>query len=140
FIQLKHALTTAPVLCHYNESLPVILICDASGYGIGSSLNHTIDGHERPINYHSRTLNPHEQKYSITEREALAIIFGISKNRSYLIGRKFKIITDHHALCYLYSLRDPHGRVARWLLYLMNFDFEVDYRLGKANCVVDCLS
>lgn len=140
FVQLKHALTTAPVLCHYSEDLPVILICDASGYGIGASLNHVIDGHEKPINYHSRTLNPHEQKYSITEREALAIIFGISKNRSYLIGRKFKIITDHHALCYLYSLRDPHGRVARWLLYLMNFDFEVEYRLGKANCVVDCLS
>lgn len=133
-------LSQPPVLIHFQDDKPLVLVCDASGKGIASVLCHDLDGEERPIAFHSRTLNSHEQKYTVSEQELLAIIHGIKKNRQFLVGRRFKIVSDHHSLCFLLNLKDPHGRLARMALYLCNYDFDIHHRKGKDNCVADCLS
>lgn len=111
-------LSSEPVLVRFKEQQPLFLICDASGSGVGSVLCHIIDGQERPIGFHSRTLNRHEVNYTVSEQELLAVIHGIKKNRQFLVGRHFTIITDHHSLCFLLNLKDPHGRLARMPLFL----------------------
>lgn len=51
----------------------------------------------------SRKLKPNGQNYSVTELEALAIIGAVDKLLNYLLGRRFRIITDHCALCAVFK-------------------------------------
>ena len=60
--------------------------------------------------------------------------------RQYLFGKRFQIITDHCSLCYLMRIKNPNGRIARWALFLQDFDFEIVYKLGKTHKDADALS
>jgi hypothetical protein len=80
FDYIKSVITSAKCLTHYDPKLEVRLATDASSYGLGTVLSHIMpDGVERPIAFTSRTLTVAEQNYSQIEREALSIIFGVSK-------------------------------------------------------------
>ena len=79
FKHVKNLLKSSRVLVHFDDQLPLILSCDASPYGVGAVLSHRMpDGSERPVGYASRTLAKAEQKYSQFDKEALAIVFGVS--------------------------------------------------------------
>lgn len=98
FIAAKNALQEDSVLVHYDESKPLILTCDASPYGIGAVLSHTMsDGADRPVVY---GLTKPEQGYAQIEREALAIVFEVQKFHYYLYGRQFTIQSDHKPLSF----------------------------------------
>lgn len=60
FNALKQALLTAPVLAHPNYKLPMTILPDACGYGIGAVLAQTGDRGEQPIAYASRLLSKSE--------------------------------------------------------------------------------
>ena len=69
------------------------------------------------------------------------MIFALKKWRHYLHGGpRFKIITDHLALKWLMSLKDPRGRLARWMVEVQGYDFEVSHAPGSCLSVPDCLS
>ena len=65
-----------------------------------------------------RTLNDAQLNYSTTEKELLAVIFALDKFRSYLIGTKVIVFTDHAALRYLLTKKDSKPRLIRWILLL----------------------
>ena len=60
--------------------------------------------------------------------------------RQSLLGKKFKIQTDHRALVWLHNVKDPSSRLLRWRLRMEEYDYEIEYVKGKENKVADCLS
>ena len=67
-------------------------------------------------------------------------MFGLRKFEHILRFRKFRIYTDASSLKYLYNLKNPKGIMARWLLELQTYDFEVIHKPGKLNGNADKLS
>lgn len=140
FRLLKDLLISAPVLAHYDPSLPIELRVDASGYGLGAILLQERDNVKHPIAYASRSLTKAETNYSTTEKECLAAVWALNYFRAYVWGHKVFIVSDHHALCWLKTIKEPAGRLARWSLKLQDCDYEVRHKSGKAHADADCLS
>lgn len=67
-------------------------------------------------------------------------MWAVKHFRPYLFGRKFKIVTDHKPLTWLFSIKDPGSRLVRWRLKLEEFDYEIIYKAGKMNTNADALS
>ena len=117
-----------------------LLHTDASGAGIGATLNVLRDGVELPVAYYSKQLQGAQHRYSATELEGLAMFKAINFFAHYLWGKHFDVVTDHSALVYLLKSKTLNNRLHGWSLQLMNFDFTISYRPGSANQDADGLS
>ncbi|KAL5506420.1 hypothetical protein EMCRGX_G008052 [Ephydatia muelleri] len=92
----------APLTDLTNFEKQFILQTDASNRGIGAVLSQCDEeGQEHPVAYYSRKLLPREERYSTVEKECLAIKEAIHHFRTYLLGRQFKVETDHQALVWM---------------------------------------
>lgn len=140
FNELKQTLTAAPILQHPDFEKPFYLQTDASNYGIGACLFQKDGDKERVVEYASRTLSDVEKRYSVSEKECLAIVDNIERFRHYLEGYHFFVITDHQSLKWFNALKNPNGRLSRWAMKLQQYDFEISYRRGTLNTVADALS
>ncbi|CAN6700231.1 unnamed protein product [Malus baccata var. baccata] len=140
FKKLKTLLTTAPIIAAPNWSIPFELMCDASDYAVGAILGQRKDRLPQVINYASRTLNDAQLNYATIKKELLAVVFALEKFRSYLVGAKVIVYTDHAALKYLLSKKDAKPRLIRWILLLQEFDLEIRDKKGNENVVADHLS
>ena len=123
FNALKSVLTGSSILSYPRDEGEYILDTDASEIGIGAVLSQVHDGQEKVIAYGSRTLGKHERNYCITDKELLALRYFVEHFRQYLLGVKFLVRTDHRALKWLFSLKEPSGRIARWIEVLSSYDF-----------------
>ncbi|KAG9444864.1 hypothetical protein H6P81_016204 [Aristolochia fimbriata] len=92
------------------------------------------------ISYASHTLTGPQLNYTTTEKELMAVVFAFEKFRSYLIGSKVIVWTDHAALRYLFAKKDSKPRLIRWILLLQEFDIEIKDKKGAKNVVADHLS
>ncbi|KAK8708359.1 hypothetical protein V6N13_059401 [Hibiscus sabdariffa] len=140
FNQLKEKLASAPVVVPPDWTLPFELMCDASDYVVGAVLGQRRGKIFHPIYYASKTLNEAQINYTTTVKELLAVIFAFDKFRSYLIGTKVTVHTDHSAIKYLLAKKDAKPRLIRWILLLQEFDVEIIDRKGTENQVADHLS
>ncbi|UYV63012.1 hypothetical protein LAZ67_2002847 [Cordylochernes scorpioides] len=141
FTTLKESLTSKPVLHLYQVGLPCRLYCDASTQGIAGILKQVHpDGQVHPVQYFSRALRAHERNYTVSELECLAIVESVDKFRIYLTGIKFTIYTDHQALQWLKTIKNPSGRLFRWSLRLSTYNYEIHYLKGSQQYEADLLS
>ncbi|XP_075481163.1 uncharacterized protein LOC142521874 [Primulina tabacum] len=122
FNRIKAALISAPIMIVPNWKEPFELMCDASDYAVGAALDKA------------------QQNYTTTEKEMLAVVFAFDKFRTYLIGTKVTVFTDHAAFRYLFAKKDAKPRLIRWILLLQEFDFEFKDKKGCENQVADHLS
>ena len=98
---LRESLARRPILRLPDHNKTFILRTDASNCGLGAALMQEHEGRFFPIAYGSKKLTSAERKYSITKKECLAIMWGISKFRLYLAGKLFVLQTDHQPLTFL---------------------------------------
>ncbi|CAN6543853.1 unnamed protein product [Malus baccata var. baccata] len=140
FKHLKEMLTSAPIIRPPDWSIPFELMCNASDYALGAVLGQRKDKQPHVIYYASRTLNDAQLNYSTTEKELLAVVFALDKFRSYLLGTKVIIYTDHAALKYLLTKNEAKPRLIRWMLLLQEFDIEIRDKKESENVVADHLS
>lgn len=141
--RLKSLLTSCEVLHLFDPHLPVFVTTDASGYGLGAVLQQDNGTSLQTVAFASRTLQPHERKYSVGEREALACVWACEHWHVYLWGRPFILRTDHAALVTLLSTKGTGHRplrIARWSSRLLCYNYTVEYRKGSENVVADALS
>ena len=113
FLELKKRLVSAPVLVMPQFNRDFLLGTDASGEGLGAVLSQIIAGQERVVAYASKTLTKTERKYCATRREMLALVWATHHFKLYLYGHRFVLRTDHSALWWLHSFKEPEGQVAR---------------------------
>jgi len=143
FDELKERLSNAKTLAYYDvdEHVKTQVTVDASPVGLGAILSQQqADGGYRPVCYASRSLTSVERRYSQTEKEALAVVWGCERFRMYLYGREFELLTDHKPLEMIYSRTSkPSLRIERWALRLLPFTFKVRYIPGSQN-IADSLS
>ena len=140
FERLKTALVTSPVLAMPNEHDEFVLDTDASLFAIGAVLSQVQDGVERVIAYGSKRLKRAESNYCTTRRELWAVVHFVRQYRCYLLGRKFRIRSDHAALVWLRRLKEPVGQQARWLEELENYDYHIEHRAGNKHTNADVMS
>ena len=72
--------------------------------------------------------------------ELLAVITFVQHFTPYLLGREFQFHTDHGSLAWLTNFKAPEGQLARWLVQLQEFKFNIIHRPGKNHTNADALS
>ena len=128
FDKLKQTLTGANVMAYFDSEKPTEIIVDASPVGLGAIF--TQNG--KIISYASRALTDVEQRYSQTDREMLAVVYGVEHFHLYLFGSTFTVVTDHKPLLGIWKSQKPAtARIERWRLRLMPYEFDLQYRPGR---------
>ncbi|GFS88626.1 retrovirus-related Pol polyprotein from transposon 17.6 [Trichonephila clavipes] len=137
FEKLKQSVTKAPVLKLPDFSISFELFTDASAVRVGAVLTQ----HRRAIAFTPRSLNKAERNYNVMERECLAVIWALNKNRAYFgSSLPLKVITYHAALTKLTNRKNLSSRMIKWALKLAEFNVECEHRPGSQNVVADVLS
>ena len=107
FEELKQVLISPAIMAFPTDDGQFILDSDASDETIGAVLMQIQSGVEKVIAYGSQTLSKPERNYCATDRELLAVKYFMEYYKHYLLGRHFRVRSDHEALKWLFSLKEP---------------------------------
>ena len=128
FDKLKEMLTSSHVMAYFDPAKETSILVDASPFGLGPILVQD----NKAICYASRALTDVEKRYSQTDREMLAAVYGVEHFHLYVQGAPFKLITDHKPLLGIVKSRNPTtARIDRWRLRIMPYELEFVYRPGR---------
>ena len=128
FDNVTRALTGDEVMSYFNAEKKTEIVVDASPVGLGAILLQ--EG--KVISYASRILTDPETRYSQTEREMLAAVWGVEKFHLFVYGSTFDVITDHKPLLGILPSHKPtSARMDRWKLRLAPYNCNIVYRPGK---------
>ena len=137
FEMLKKALTSVPVMAHFDKNKESIVTVDASPVGISAILAQRSPetGTQSIIAYASRELTDVEKRYSQTEKEGLSIAWAVEHFHLFLFGSHFTLITYHKPLEIIYGSprSKPSARIERWVLRLQPYSFSVKHKPRSEN-------
>lgn len=136
--ELKHLLTSAPILIFFNPEKAIVIETDASKDGLGTCLLQ--EGH--PVAFASRSLTNTEKKYAQIEKETLAILFAVQKFHLFIYGLDVTVYSDHKPLETIFK-KDLHSispRLQRMRLKMLNYKLKITYKPGKQMYISDTLS
>ena len=140
--KILNLIANIPNLFHYDAAKASRVKCDANHSGLGACLEQEVEPNVwAPIAFASRFLNSAEIKYSTNELELLAIVWSCEHFRTYLLGKRFVILTDHKAI--ISALNETYGkksyqsRLSRWADRLIPFDYQIEHIPGSSLGIVD---
>ncbi|MBW0463502.1 hypothetical protein O181_003217 [Austropuccinia psidii MF-1] len=139
---LKEAFTTAPILSHFNPSLPTIVETNSSHYALGSVLSQVNDSGKHPIAFNSHKLVPAELNYQIHEKELLGIVRALKSCRDFILSlsNPFEVLKDPSSLWYFMYSKVLACRQAHWAEFLSEFHFPITYFPDRLATLPDALS
>lgn len=143
FVTLKAELCNDPVLKMFNpEAETTEVHTDASKFGLGAVLmqKDSEDGKIHPVYYLSFKTTPAQQKYDSYDLETFAIYKTLKKWRVYLLGLKFQVFTDCQAFQRSMQKKDLVDRIAKWAIFISQFECTLKHRAGAKMKHVDALS
>lgn len=123
---------------HFVLGQPLFVEPDASQFAIAAILTMKMaDGQRKPIVFFSRKLNDRERNWPTYDQEMLAIVQVFETWRQFLEGTKdeIQIFSDHNNLRYFMITKTLTRKQARWAEYLSQFNFKIQYRVGRKNPV-----
>ncbi|MBW0514953.1 hypothetical protein O181_054668 [Austropuccinia psidii MF-1] len=138
---LKEAFTTAPILAHFNPSLPTIVETDSSDYALGAVLSQVNYSGKHPIVFDSGKLLPAELNYEVHDKEVIGIVWALKRWRAFLLSlsNPFQVLPDHSSLQYFMSSKVLTCHQARRAESLSEFHFTITYCLGRLATLPDAL-
>ena len=149
FDMLKAQLTTIPLWAYPDMNKPMILYTDTSDQCVGACLTQPCpekDGsvlgiqEEIPIYFLSHKLRSTQQRWTVIEKEAYAIVYALQKLDYYLNGARLTIKTGHKPLKYLFKVDWTNKKIKQWELKITGYNCTIEYSSGKENTCVDLLS
>ena len=140
FLSVKSILSSAPILRPPDLDKPFSIACDASDKAIGAVLLQIHDGILHPVSYLSQKLNVHQQRYSVIEKECLALVTAVRTFAIYFDEKEVLIQTDHNPLRFLNTMANQNKKIWRWNMELQQYNLNIQYKPGKHNTIPDILS
>ncbi|GBG81376.1 hypothetical protein CBR_g32050 [Chara braunii] len=140
FQALKEALVSHPVLRIADPNLTFVVTTDASQFGIGAVLQQDDGDGLCPLEYYSKRMPSHKVATSTYARKLYALREALTHWKQYLLGRHFKVYSDHQTLRWIKTQIDLSPTLTRWLHDIDVFDFELKHKKGCYNRVADALS
>ena len=100
------------------------------------------NGDHHPCAYLSKSLTKEQRNYNTGDRELLAIVQALKEWRHYIegSGHTTTILSDHNNLRHFNVSQTIGQRMARWTLYLSEFDIKLIHIPRKKNIQADTLS
>ncbi|GBG81236.1 hypothetical protein CBR_g31908 [Chara braunii] len=133
--KLKQALIEYPVLKVVDSSLPFIVTTS-----IGVVLQQDDGNGYRPVEFMSARMPSEKVATSTYERELYALKQALDHWKHYLLGRHFKVYSDHETLRWLKTQAKMTPKLTRWAAEIDQYDFELKSVKGKYNVVADVQS
>ena len=125
----------------FEDQHPFIHETDASTRGLGAMLaQQQVDGKVHPIAFASCSLNPAEQKYTITELETVGLVWTVKLFRPFILGHRCIAFTAHAACTSLLTANNPSSKLVRWAMSIQELNLDIRHRSGKNNQVAEALS
>ena len=141
FNTLKELLSKDPVVVLPDMNREFVVRSDASDEGLGALLMQPDNEKTlKIVSCASRKLKGAETRYSVIEKECLAIVWAVKKFAQYLHGQRFTVQSDHEPLKYLQGMKATSSRLMRWALVLQPYDIHIEAIPGSENCGADLLS
>lgn len=141
FDKVKQCLCTEPILAIFDYNKPIYIFTDASLDGVGAILKQPQENNIlKPVFYFSKKLSPSQKRKRAIFIECLAIKEALQYWQYQLIGKHFKIFTDHKPLHNFNIKNCTDNDLIHLLHYISQFDFEIIYNPGINNSEADCLS
>lgn len=120
---------------------PFIIDCDASIIKLGAALPQRDSDSRVPSGFRkSHVVRLNEKKWTITEQEALTVVWALEIFRLYSEGTCTLVRTDHSPLLWLRNNANTTAKLAQWILRLQEFNFQLRHRPGPTNGVAAALS
>lgn len=141
FDMLIRTISPKPVLALQRLDLPFVIETDVSNYQTGAALSQIYpDGNRRQVGYWSWSLNSNEKKYSIAEKECLAVVWSAQTFRPHVQGTHLTVRSDQGSLRWLLEVLEPNGQLMLWWRRFSEFGFYIWFQNGLLSTQADILS
>ena len=142
FREIKALLFMPPVLAMPSPEGQLRLYSDTSRYATGASLCQVVEGKERLLGYHSKTLPDAAKRYSVSELEFFGLYQNVLAFKTILKNTHFEAIVDHSALVYIMKSKKepPTNHIQKLIELLSDYSFSLYYKKGAEMVICDLLS